>query len=188
MVQEPQEGTVARQPVRAVRLADLGQLALVLAALWLLRRFVVEPYTISGYSMLPNFADHDRVVVNKLVLHWRAPQRGEVVVVDPPVTHSAPYIKRVVGVPGDEVEMLEGRLFVNGEPVGEAHIAFPGSDSLPKTKLGPGEVWLLGDNREDSQDSRFFGPVALSRIRGVTQLRFWPPGSFGPVSPPPGYR
>jgi signal peptidase I len=150
------------------------------------RPFVVEAFWIPSESMVPTLLVGDRVLVNKFIYRFKGPERGEIVVFESVESSEEDLIKRVVGVPGDEVAVRRGRLYLNGEPRKEPYVVEdPCRRNLPKTcAFGPttvpeGHVFVMGDNRANSRDSRFFGPLPEGNIEGKTFLRFWPPGRIG---------
>jgi signal peptidase I len=150
--------------------------AFVLALL--IQQFVVKPFAIPSPSMEPTLVEGDRVLVNRLIYHFRSPERGDVIVFHPPERPgSDPFIKRVVGVSGDTVAVYDGVLLVNGVAQDEPFIKeHPILDDFPETTIAPGYVWVMGDNRNNSGDSRVFGPVSEEAIMGEAFAVYWPLG------------
>lgn len=155
--------------------------ALVLAIL--IKAFIFEPTQVQGSSMLNTLHTGDRVIVNKIKLKFTKLQRGDIIVM-----HFNPadedYIKRVVGLPGDTVQLIDGYFYINGEKFVEDYISGDYTHPINKTEweLKDGEYFVAGDNRNPgkSKDSRDFGPVNINDIKGVATLRFYPFGeSFG---------
>ncbi|MEJ7872491.1 MAG: signal peptidase I [Rubrobacteraceae bacterium] len=145
------------------------------------RPFVVQPFWIPSESMLPTLEVGDRLFVDKFVYRFREPEVGDIVVFDGLETDDE-LIKRVVAVPGDRVRVRKGVLRVNGEFPEEPYTRaalFPDDSDFGPTRLQEGEVFVMGDNRGNSRDSRFFGPVPLENIEGEAFLRFWPPSRIG---------
>ena len=149
------------------------------------RPAVAAPFKIPSVSMVPTLEVGDHLIVNKFVYDFREPKRGEIVVFDVP-WQSDPLIKRVVGLPGDSIELRRGKLFVNGKPQKEPYVVNkPCVPSQPRTCFyGPvtvpsGDFFAMGDNRAHSVDSRFIGPVPEKNIEGEAILRFWPPDRIG---------
>ena len=145
------------------------------------QQFIVKPFAIPSPSMEPTLVQGDRVLVNRLVYHFRSPQRGDVIVFHPPGRPgSDPFIKRVVAVGGDTVAVQDGRLYVNGVAQEESYVKeYPIVDDFPETTIAAGHVWAMGDNRNNSGDSRVFGPVSEEAIMGEAFAVYWPFGHFG---------
>jgi signal peptidase I len=145
------------------------------------RPFVVEAFWIPSASMVPTLKYGDRVLVNKFIYRFTEPERGDVVVFKSVQGDDQDLIKRVVGVPGDEISVRGGRLFVNGESQREPYVnkRYPDSSFYAPTTVPQDHVFAMGDNRANSQDSRIFGPVPQENIEGEAFLLFWPPGRIG---------
>ncbi len=147
------------------------------------RPFVVEAFWIPSGSMIPTLQINDRVLVNKFIYRFTEPKPGEIVVfqsVDDPDTD---LIKRVVAVAGDKVAVRNGRLLVNGEPQKEpfTNKNLPDRSFFAATTVPKGHVFMMGDNRANSQDSRVWGPLPKKNIEGEAFLRFWPLDRIGPL-------
>ncbi|HZY57491.1 MAG TPA: signal peptidase I [Rubrobacteraceae bacterium] len=145
------------------------------------RPFVVEAFYIPSESMTPTLEVGDRVFVNKFVYRFAEPERGDIVVFKNVEGGQEELIKRVVGVPGDEVTIRNGVLFVNEERWEEPYI---NSQSLDSSSFGSmtvpeGKVFVMGDNRANSRDSRFFGPIPIENVEGEAFVVFWPPSHIG---------
>ena len=145
------------------------------------RPFVVEAFYIPSQSMVPTLKVQDRVLVNKFIYRFTEPQRGDIVVFKSVEGGGEDLIKRVVGVPGDEIAVRGGTLFVNGEPQKEPYVneKFPDRSFSARTTVPDGHYFMMGDNRANSRDSRYFGPVPKKNIEGEAFLRFWPPSRIG---------
>ncbi|MCL5038416.1 MAG: signal peptidase I, partial [Firmicutes bacterium] len=111
---------------------------------------------------------------NKLVYRWHEPERGDVVVFRYPLDPSRDFIKRVIAVGGDYVEIRLGQIYVNGQAIEEPYVANRDLQSYPKTRVPPGSIFVLGDNRRNSEDSRVFGAVELRYVKGKAFLVYWP--------------
>lgn len=136
---------------------------------------------VRGASMMPGIHDRDRILVDQLTYAFASVDRGDVVVLRYPLDPRMDYIKRVVGLPGDEVIVQYGGVWVNGDPVEEPYVsvrAIDPSTSL-RTTVRPGHYFVLGDNRIKSSDSRDFGQVPQELVRGLVRLRVWPLDRFG---------
>jgi signal peptidase I len=145
------------------------------------RPFVVEAFYIPSQSMVPTLKVGDRVLVNKFIYRFSEPERGDIVVFRSVEGGGEDLIKRVVGVPGDEIAVRGGTLYVNGVRQIEPYVnkKFPDRSSFARTTVPPGHYFMMGDNRANSRDSRFFGPVPKKNIEGEAFLRFWPLDRIG---------
>ena len=149
------------------------------------RPFVVEAFYIPSGSMIPTLEVGDRVLVNKFIYRFEDPERGDVVVfesVEPNADGSRDdLIKRVVAVEGDEVAVREGTLFVNGQPQDDSYVndEFPDTSFFGPTVIPEDHIFAMGDNRSNSRDSRFFGPVPAENIEGEAFIVFWPLSRLG---------
>jgi len=156
----------------------------------LFRANVAEANYIPSPSMEPTLHISDRIIVDKISKHWRPLQRGDMVVFHPPLENreAERWIKRVVGLPGETVEVLNGSVYVDGEKLNEPYIeARPYySDPIitlkaddPATSENEGEYFLLGDNRRNSRDSHIWGPCPAKNIIGRAIFRYWPLNAIG---------
>ena len=147
-----------------------------------IKTFVVQPFVIPTGSMIPTLEIGDYVIANKFIYRFDDPGRGDIVVFLSPSSNSTDYIKRVIAVGGQTVDVRDGLVFVDGEPLDEPYTRGarndPGPLALPVT-VPEGYVWLMGDNRENSQDSRWFGPQPVSRIVGKAFFIYWPISDLG---------
>jgi signal peptidase I len=136
--------------------------------------YIVEAVTIrDGPSMEPNLYRGYRVVTEKVSYDFHPPCRGDVVVIERPEGEES-LIKRVVALPGELVEVRGGHTFVEGEPIGEPWVTHFGGPGYPPTVVPPDHVFVLGDNRAVSHDSRAIGPVSVESIKGRACLIYWP--------------
>ncbi len=144
----------------------------------------LQLYAVEGVSMRPNFEPGDILLVRRGAYESRPPRRGDVVIAHDSSDSGRSYLKRIVGLPGEEVSLSEGMLYVDG-----SHLAEPYLEGLPACiglesiswRLGAGEFFIMGDNRAHSADSRSFGPLAQNHIAGKVQLRLWPLNRLGRV-------
>lgn len=153
------------------------------------RPFVAEPMHIPSESMAPTLQPGDRVLTNKFVYDFVDPEKGDLVVFESvDEKKDEEIVKRVVGLPGDEILVEKGALLVNGESPYEPYVATqessaprktPGLDSFGPIVVPQHHVFVMGDNRANSYDSRFFGPVPEENLVGEVSLRFWPSGRLG---------
>lgn len=145
-----------------------------------IRTFLVEPYMVSGPSMRPTLQNEERLIVNKLVYYLREPQRGEIIVFKYPSDTRRDFIKRVIAVGGDTIEIRDGKTFVNGEAIDENYIKEPFHTNYGKVTVPKGFIFVMGDNRNNSEDSRYadVGFVDLSLVKGKASVVFWPFSEF----------
>ncbi len=176
-----------------------------------LRSFVL-PYRVDGSSMTPYLLDGERLFVSRTsyahvdlnalwnLLPWEdregsadlfpfsEPERGDIIVLTPPVVSNEPYIKRVIGLPGERISFAEGLVFVNGQALTEEYIE--GAITTCERRqfcsvtIPPGHIFVLGDNRSDSADSRVFGPIPYDHIIGKAVFSNWPFETLGPIEEP----
>ena len=168
-------------------------LAVILA--FFIRTFVVQAFKIPSGSMLPTLQIGDHLLVNKFIYGFKLPltdkvvipvkdpQRYDIVVFEYPVDTSKDFIKRIIGLPGDEVEIIHKKVHINGSPIEEPYVHYADRVELPagvqpRDNFGPvavaaGKVFVMGDNRDQSYDSRFWGFVDVSKIKGKAFIIYW---------------
>jgi signal peptidase I len=168
-----------------------------------IKTFLVQPFWIPSESMLPTIEVNDRVMVNKLAYQWGEPQRGDIVVFRDPreeeIEESIPeavirsvleavgirtrgrddLIKRVVGLPGETVEIRDNQVLISGAPLEESYLTDVFMADEPPITLGEEEVFVMGDNRNASFDSRRFGPIPMGDLVGEAFVTIWPFSHFG---------
>lgn len=151
-------------------------IAVAVALAMFIRTFVVELYLVDGPSMMPTLEHQQRLVVNKFIYKMRAPERGEILIFQYPRDKSRDFIKRVIAVPGDTIEIRDNNVYVNGELQNEDYILAKSRMDYPKTTIPEGHVFVMGDNRNNSEDSRFpdVGFVPYELLKGKAMLVFWP--------------
>ncbi len=148
------------------------------------RPFVMEPMRVPSASMAPTLQPGDRILTNKLAYDFYRPERGDLVVFDSlDQSKDEKVVKRVIGLPGDEISIERGVLMVNRQPPDEPYLTptanpapqhFPGLQTFGPLFVPKDHVFVMGDNRANSYDSRFFGPVPHENLVGEVSLRFWP--------------
>jgi signal peptidase I len=170
-------------------------LALTLVVFFVIQNFVAQPFQVEQRSMERTFLQGDYVLVDRLSALWRPYSRGQVVVFQPPpilAPEKDPFIKRVIGVAGDTVEIRNGRVYVNDVVLDEPYL-FRNAENVAEATLAPGQgrwlvprgqLFVMGDHRQVSVDSRVFGPIAVSSVIGRGVLRYWPLASFGLIDTP----
>jgi signal peptidase I len=159
---------------------SLANLTLQLAVLGLLiATFFIRAWPVLGLSMAPHIASGEYVLVNTFAYRFGTPHRGDIVAFrHDDVTHEL-FIKRVAALPGERIRIDRGVVYLNGTPLPEPYVRYADGRSFPEVTVPPGAVFVLGDNRADSEDSRFFGPVSDDRLIGRALAGVWPPGSVG---------
>ena len=152
--------------------------AVVLA--FLIRRVIVELYIVDGPSMRPTLQSQERLGVNKFIYNIRHPEKGEILVFKYPRNQERDFIKRVIATEGDTIEIKDGRVYVNDQMLNEDYILEKTRSEYPKSTVPEGTVFVMGDNRNNSEDSRFadVGFVPYSLIKGKAMLVFWPFSQF----------
>lgn len=143
--------------------------------------FVYQPVKVEGGSMEPGLEDQERIFINKLVYRWEKIDRGDIIVFRYPRDPRKSFIKRVIGIPGDQVRISYGHVYINGKPLEEDYVPaeYADSRSYPMTIIPPGAYFVLGDHRCMSNDSREFGPVQRSYIYGKAVFGYWPVDKLG---------
>lgn len=166
--------------------------------MFLIKGYVVNPYRIPSSSMEPTLhcarpgfgceaKYNDRVLANRFVYHFRSPRRGDIVVFDPPPSvvqacgAGGTYVKRLVGLPGERLAMRGGVVYIDGRKLDEPYVAPErrSLDDFGPVRLGPGEYFMMGDNRNASCDSRRWGPIHRSNMIGPVLMIYWPPNRIG---------
>lgn len=148
----------------------------------LVQAFLFKPFTVHQVSMQPTLIEGDRILINRLIYHFRDPKSGDVIVFHSPVTKEEDLVKRVVAVAGDSVAVHDGALYVNGEKRDEPYLKEQDFGGVfPETIIPAGQVFAMGDNRNNSGDSRLFGPVDKDSIIGEAFVIYWPIGHWGGV-------
>lgn len=150
---------------------------------------VMRPHKIDGQSMMPNFHDSEYLLTEKVSYYTKAPQRGDVVVFTPPVSDDE-FIKRIIALPGEQIMIKEGHVYINDIPLSEPYLG----DTLTEegSFLGEGvaytvpagQFFVMGDNRGNSSDSRYWGPIEKSSISGRAWIIYWPMNKTGIVKKP----
>ena len=170
-------------------------LALTLVIFFVIQNFVAQPFQVQLHSMERSFAEGDYVLVDRLTGRWSPYARGQVVVFQPPATSTdrkEPFIKRVIGVGGDTVEVRDGQVSVNRVALDEPYLFHNDAGITEPTEAGDqtrwvvpeGELFVMGDHRQVSDDSRVFGPIPVSSVIGRGVVRYWPLSELGIISTP----
>ncbi|NJK35191.1 MAG: signal peptidase I [Oscillatoriales cyanobacterium SM2_2_1] len=173
--QSPQAPWWSWETVRVI----LGALLVALC----LRLWIAEPRYIPSDSMVPTLETGDRILVEKISYRIHPPRRGDIVVFYPPFAKpNQAFIKRVVGLPGELLAIHDGQVFINGVPYREPYIAAAIDYEMPSLQIPPGAYWVMGDNRNNSNDSHVWGFLPAQNIIGHAVFRFFPWGNhFGKI-------
>jgi signal peptidase I len=165
-------------------------LVLTLIIFLVIQTFVAQPYQVEQQSMENTLLPHQYVLVDKLTPRFDPYKRGDIVVFTPPggSPSSTPFIKRVIGLPGDVLDLRNGHVFINGQQIDEPYV-YPGQTTEPlggqdHWVVPPNTLFVMGDHRENSTDSRVFGPVPIANIIGRAWLRYWPLDTFEVLATP----
>ena len=171
----------------------LETLLLTLIVFLVIQLFVAQPYQIQQQSMENTLMPNQYILFDKLTPRFDAYHHGDVVIFDPPAgwSHDAsgtPFIKRVIGIGGDTVDIHDGHVFVNGTQLAEPYVYMdqqtqPADPNNHTWKLAAGQLFVMGDHRSDSQDSRVFGPIQRASVIGRAWVRYWPFDQFGLLAP-----
>jgi signal peptidase I len=145
--------------------------------------FLYQPVKVEGTSMLPELKDQERIFVNKFVYRFEKISRRDIVVFWYPRDPSKSFIKRIIGLPGDTVEIRSGMVYVNGEPLDEPYLVpeFADKRTMNPRYVDPGYYFAMGDDRKYSSDSRVWGLVPEKYIYGKAVFRYWPVSQIGSI-------
>jgi signal peptidase I len=158
------------QTVRSVS-RELIEALLLTAIVILVIRFVSETFRVEGSSMEPTLHHGQRLIINKFTYRWlHSPRRGDIIVLRDPHTHDRKVIKRVIGLPGERVEINQGQLYINSRPLNETYIIRPSARTWGPNTVLPGQYFVLGDNRNHSKDSLSWGWLPGNHIIGKVWL------------------
>jgi signal peptidase I len=191
-------GLVSQRPALGCLFEIVETLVLTLIIFLVIQNFVAQPYKVQQQSMQRTLEPEEYVLVDKLTPRFDAYKRGDIVVFTPPAEwgdDGTPFIKRVIGTGGDQVEIRDdGLVYINGEPLDEPYLFSDEPGGPPQATTAPldqaswtipaGELFLMGDHRSNSADSRTFGPVEVDNIIGRAWLRYWPLDTFGILQTP----
>jgi signal peptidase I len=200
-------------PQRRSALWEIVETLLLAVFIFIAVRSVVLNFRVDGLSMAPSLDTGQMLLVNrqiyfhfdayslvnwlplveidgeKIVYPFHPPQRGDIVVLHPPVDNGKPYIKRVIGLPGERLSIHEGAVYINGERLDESYLngvatTWSGSVGQEEITIPKGQVFVMGDNRNNSTDSRIFGPIEIDEIIGKAWISYWPTEDLDILSTP----
>jgi signal peptidase I len=176
-------------------IAEVVEVVVLALGLYLVITFAVQTVHVLGLSMVPTLNDQDYLIATKIDYRLHDPARGDIVIMRDPYDSSKDFIKRVIGLPGEQILIRDGQVFINGQRVDEPYLRKdepwttnanwppPGTPGAGAAYTIPrGEYFVMGDNRNASSDSRIFGAVQRDRIEAHAWLRIWPFNQFGPVT------
>lgn len=173
-------------------LLDIGKTVIIVLILaFLIRNFLFQPFVVDGQSMEPNFVNEEYILVNRLTYRFNVPKRGDVVVFQAPNTPKYDYIKRIIGLPGENVKIKNQKIYINGHQIEENYLDTSMQTYLESKKnftlevdLNSNEYFVLGDNRNHSSDSREWGTLPKGNIIGKAWVSIYPWNIFGFIPSP----
>jgi len=155
---------------------------LIAVAVFAVLRLTVQAYTVFQQCMEPNFYEGDCIMVNKVCYHFSDPQRGDVIVLEPPFQSEHPFVKRVIGLPGEIVEIKDGKVSINGTALEEdEYIKERPNYAMEAKEVPEDEYFVLADNRNNANDSHYGWTVPRENIVGRAWFIYWPPSRWGLV-------
>ncbi len=161
---------------------DIIETIAITLMVFLVIRLAVESFRVDGQSMEPNFHNNEYVLVDKAAYLFSPPQRGDVIIFHYPLDIRKDFIKRIIGVPGDIVQTTSTSVTVDGHTISEPYIRLPFNYDSNTWKLGPNQFFVMGDNRDNSLDSRIWGPLERSYIVGKAVVVYWPTNEWGVIN------
>jgi len=155
---------------------DITITILIALAMFMGLRSAIEAYTVRSISMTPNINDGDWIIVSKASYFFSDPERGDIIVFDPPekVHSDYPFIKRVIGLPGDTIEIKNGKTIINGIPLEEEYLRKAPAYTMAEKYIPVNEYFVFGDNRNNSSDSHSWGAVPRDNMIGKAIITYWP--------------
>jgi signal peptidase I len=182
----PENGAPAREPNHFHRELRIWSRDLLLALCFavVIIVFLYQPVKVEGTSMAPLISDQERIFINKIVYRFEPISRGDVVVFWYPLDRSKSFIKRIVGLPGETVDIRQGRVYVSGQRLLEPYVPpqYFDAGNFGPVRVPAGEYFLMGDHRDSSNDSRVFGTVPVGYIYGKAVFAYWPMDHFGSIT------
>src|SRR2546423_8191850 len=169
-------------------LREVAEVVVLAVILYVGISFAVQAVHVEGLSMYATLDNNDYLIANKIDYRLHAPQRGDIIILRPPTNNSTDFIKRVIALPGEKLLIRSGVVYINGHRLHEPYLpeAWTQSTDWPcgacdGKVMGPNEFFVMGDNVNGSQDSRFFGPITRDRIDGKAWFRIWPLDHFANI-------
>jgi len=167
-------------------LREIGITILIAVVIFVPLKSTIQGYRVQYSCMLPSIEDGDWIIVNKASYSFSDPKRGDVIVFNPDesVSSQYPFIKRIIALPGETVEIKNGQVFIDNTAINEPYI-FPepprSNKDFGPQKMRDSQYFVLGDNRNNSNDSRSWGPISRNDIIGKAKFVYWPPSKWGPI-------
>jgi signal peptidase I len=185
---EPEDSHAAWKTAWAV-VREIGETVLLTLVIFFLIQTVIRNFRVVGTSMTDNLQNGQYLIIDKLsysqlfreTFGWSDPRHGDVIVFEPPNRPDEDYVKRIVGLPGETIEIKEGKVWINGQPLAEPFQPKTVSYAVPPLVVPEGQVYVLGDNRNNSNDSHNWGPLPIENIVGRAWLSYWPPSLWGTI-------
>ena len=162
-------------------LREIIETVVLTLVIFFLIQTVVRNFRVVGTSMEPNLHNGQYLIIDKISYRLGEPKQGDVIVFEPPNRPDEDYVKRVIGLPGDLVEIRSGQVFINNELLDEPYIVRPGAYSMQPRRVGVDELFVLGDNRNSSSDSRNWGMLPQDKMVGRAWISYWPPSQWGVI-------
>jgi signal peptidase I len=167
---------------------ELAEVVVLAVILYWIISVAVQAVHVEGLSMWATLDDNDYLIANKFDYHFHNPERGDIIILRPPTDNSKDFIKRVIALPGERILIRAGVVYINGHRLDEPYLPeawisyteWPSNNSNGQV-MGPNQYFVMGDNRNRSQDSRIFGPITRDRIDGRAWFRIWPLDHFGNI-------
>src|SRR5438105_250561 len=170
-----EKAPAVRRAARPIWREWLETILTTVAFFFLVEMFVVQGYKVYGSCMEPNLFTGERILGNKIVYDFERIERGDIVVFRPPHHPETPFVKRVIGLPGDILAIRNNHVYINGRRLMEPYLRRAWHDDRAPTRVRPGMVFVMGDNRDNSSDSRAWGELPVRNIQAKAWLRYWPP-------------
>jgi signal peptidase I len=186
----PQQSAAGAAPARSSAasslLRELAEVVVLAAILYIGISFAIQAVHVEGLSMFATLDNNDYLIANKIDYRLHAPQRGDIIILRPPSDNSKDFIKRIIALPGEKILISDGVVYINGRKLDEPYlpeqwVALNNWGGPDGTVVPPNEYFVMGDNRNRSQDSRIFGFITRDRIDGRAWFRIWPLNNLGGI-------
>src|SRR5579859_3776407 len=184
--QPPDQAANSRHPTAVSLLREAFEVIVLAVILYFGISFAVQAVHVEGLSMFATLDNNDYLIANKIDYHIHPPQRGDIIILRPPTDNSKDFIKRIIALPGERLLIRDGVVYINGRKLDEPYLpeawtVFNNYGGDSGTVIPDNEYFVMGDNRNKSQDSRSFGPIGRDRIDGKAWFRIWPIDHFGSI-------